>query len=64
MGKPPMENQMSSSMPKQEEAIINQICHLYGAVIPCYGNFNKQSMALAPKQLLLKIPPMILCPFL
>ena len=38
----------SSSMPKQQQASVNQTSHPYGAVPPCYGNFDKQSTA--PKQ--------------
>lgn len=52
-----MESQMSSSMPKQQQASLNQTSHPYGA--PCYGNFDKQSTA--PKQPLVTIPfPMVM----
>jgi len=54
-----MESQTSSSMPKQEQASLNQTSHPYGAVPPCYGNFDKQSTA--PKQPLVTIPsPMVM----
>lgn len=54
-----MESQTSSSMPKQEQASLNQTSHPYGAVPPCYGNFDKQSTA--PKQPLVTIlSPMVI----
>ncbi|KAL6964681.1 hypothetical protein U1Q18_052457 [Sarracenia purpurea var. burkii] len=55
-----MESQTSSSMPKQQQASLNQTSHPYGAVPPCYGNFDKQSTA--PKQPLVMIPPPMVMP--
>ncbi|KAB8468455.1 hypothetical protein FH972_025289 [Carpinus fangiana] len=59
-GKAPMESQTSSSIPKQQQASLNQTSHPYGAVPPCYGNFDKQSTA--PKQPLVTIPPPMVMP--
>ena len=47
-------------MPTQQQASLNQTFHPYGAVPPCYGNFDKQSTA--PKQALVTIPPPMVMP--